>query len=211
MKQALMILALPFALGACGSMGDVESRRNLFLSGVGALDPNAPPPLGIEEVRAFIPEALARTEGGLLLVEQPDFDRAEFFVAAGRNGAVTTFGSDSQTTIALNGPVMVATRGFGGDLMSADAGSLPGLLGAKQPGSYDRTLRYLDGEDRTTNVSLRCDLHPSGRSATVFVEYCGAAELEFRNVFQFDRNGRVAVSVQWHGDQNGYLTLRHLR
>jgi len=211
MKRDCSILFLALALGACGSFGDVENRRNLFLSGVRTLDPTAPAPPGIDDIRAFIPEALARTEGPLLLVEQPDFDRAEFFVQAGRNGPVTTFGSDSQSTVALNGPVMVATRGFGGDLMSADVGDLPTLLGARQSGSHERRLRYLDGEDRTTVVRLQCDLRPGDPSATVFIEYCGAAELELRNIYQFGSDGRVEMSVQWHGPQNGYIVIRHLR
>lgn len=199
------------ALAACGSMTDVESRRALVLSGLRDLDPTAPAPPGIDEVRAFIPEALARTEGPLLLVEQPDFDRAEFFVAAATNGPVTTFGSDSQTTIALNGPIMVATRGFGGDLMSADVGDAPDNLARRAPGPHARTLRYLDGEDRITATDLSCDLRPSDPSGLTFIEYCGSAALEFRNVYRFDADGRVVMSVQWHGPDNGYLTLQHLR
>jgi len=204
-------LCLLIGLGACGSMGDVENRRALFLSGLSGLDPRVTDAPGIAEIRDFIPEALARTEGGLVLVEQPDFDRAEFFVAAGRNGSIVTYGSDSQTTIALDGPVLVATRGFGGDLMSADSGDLPALLAERHGGRYARVLRYLDGEDRTAETRLSCDLSPADASAAAFIEYCGAATLEFRNVYQFGSDGRVAVSVQWHGLQNGYLTLRHLR
>lgn len=203
-------LLLLTGLAACGSMSAVENRRDLFLSGIRAIDPRAPEPLTITQVRAFIPEALARTEGGLLLVEQPDFDRAEFFGVAGENGAIVTYGSDSQTTISLNGPVVVATRGFGGDLMVADVGDLPSLVGSRQDGSYVRVLQYLDGEDRMTQTRLDCDLRPAQDRDTVMVEYCGSAELEFRNVYQFDA-GRVALSVQWHGPQNGYLTVNHLR
>jgi len=191
-------------------MGDVNTRRDLLLSGWEALDPRAPTPLTITEVRAFIPEALDRVEGKLVLVEQPDTDRAEFFAEAGRNGSIVTYGSDSQTTIALDGPVMVATRGFGGDIMSADVGPLPKLLAAREGGRYGRVLRYLDGEDRTTAVTLDCHLGPADASATSFIEYCGAAELEFRNVYQVD-GGRLVVSVQWHGPLNGYLTINHLR
>lgn len=204
-------LCLLMSLMACGSSSDVQSRRNQFLTGLSALDPRAPEPPGIDEIRAFIPEALARSQGGLVLVEQPDFDRAEFFLVAGRNGTVTTYGSDSQTTIALDGAVMVATRGLGGDLMSTDAGDLPMLLAARQSGGYGRSLRYLDGEDRTTVTLLDCDLRPADASASVFIEYCGAAELELRNVYHFGTDGRVVLSIQWHGPQNGYLTLRHLR
>ena len=205
------MMILLAGLAACGSMTDVQNRRGLFLSGLRDLDPTAPAPPGIDDLRAFIPEALARTEGPLLLVEQPDFDQAEFFVAAARNGDMTTFGSDSQTTVALEGPVMVATRGFGGDLMSADVGELPGNLARREAGPHARTLRYLDGEDSTVTTELACDLRPSDGSATTFIEYCGSAQLEFRNVYSFGGDGRVVRSVQWHGPENGYLTLHHLR
>lgn len=209
MKHAWLVVMA--GLAGCGSMRDVENRRDLFLSGLRDLDPTAPAPRGIEDIRAFIPEALARTEGPLLLVEQPDFDRAEFFVAAARNRTITTFGSDSQTTVALDGPVMVATRGFGGDLMSSDVGDLPEALAARRAGQHARVLRYLDGEDRIVTTELSCDLRPSDDTAATFVEYCGSARLEFRNVYMFGDAGRVVVSVQWHGPDNGYLTLRHLR
>jgi hypothetical protein len=209
MKRIGCALLLSLIAG-CGSTGDVDSRRALFLSGLAALDPRTPDPLTIEEVRRFIPTALERVKGGLVLVEQPDTNRAEFFGAAGRNGSVVTYGSDSQTTIALEGPVMVATRGFGGDIMSADVGELPALLAGRQPGRYTRSLQYLDGEDRLTEVRLDCDLRSSDAREADFIEYCGAAELEFRNVYRF-AEGRVTLSVQWHGPQNGYLTINHLR
>jgi hypothetical protein len=204
-------LVLPLALAGCGSGDDVQNRRDIFLSGLRDLDPRAPDPLTIEDVRTFIPQALATVEGGLVLVEQPDFDRAEFFGEAARNLDTVTYGSDSQTTISLDGPVMVATRGFGGDLMSADIGPLPDLLAARRDGSYGRTLRYLDGDDRTTVVRLACDLRRADGTPTTFVEYCGSAALEFRNIYRFDNHDRVALSVQWHGPLNGYLTLNHLR
>lgn len=206
----MVVLVLVGLLGACGSMGDVSTRRDLFLSGVDALDPRAPDPLTIAEVRAFIPTALERVKGGLVLVEQPDNDRAEFFAAAGRNGSIVTYGSDSQTTIALDGPVMVATRGLGGDIMSADVGALPRLLEAREDGTYTRVIRYLDGDDRTTETRLDCDLRPMDARARDFIEYCGAATLEFRNLYQFE-GGRVVKSVQWHGPLNGYLSINHLR
>lgn len=206
----ILVFGLVGLLAACGSMGDVGTRRDLFLSGVEALDPRTPDPLTIAEVREFIPIALERVEGGLVLVEQPDIDRAEFFAAAGRNGSIVTYGSDSQTTIALDGPVMVATRGLGGDIMSADVGALPQLLAARESGSYGRVLRYLDGDDRTTETVLECDLRPVERQESVFIEYCGAASLEFRNLYRFE-SGRVVLSTQWHGPLNGYLTINHLR
>ncbi|MGS4944817.1 YjbF family lipoprotein [Meridianimarinicoccus sp. RP-17] len=206
-KGTALLLCL---LAGCGSTGDVNARRDLFLSGLEALDPRAPEPLTIAEVRSFIPTALERVEGGLVLVEQPDADRAEFFSVAGRNGSIVTYGSDSQTTIALDGPVMVATRGFGDDIMSADVDVLPELLAARQGGSYSRVLRYLDGEDRTTSIRLDCNLRPTDPANSNFIEYCGTAELEFRNVYQVD-GGRVVLSVQWHGPLNGYLTINHLR
>jgi len=204
-------LCLLTGLAACGSSGEVENRRDLFLAGLRGLDPRPSETPGIAEIRAFIPTALARTEGGLVLVEQPDFDRAEFFLAAGRNGRVVTYGSDSQTTIALDGPVLVATRGLGGDLMSADVGDLPALLAARQAGRYTRVLRYLDGEDRITETRLACDLRAVDDGRADFIEYCGAAVLEFRNLYRFGQDGRVEHSVQWQGPQNGYLALRHLR
>jgi hypothetical protein len=198
-------------LAACGTSDEVGGRRDTVQQGLRALDPNADPPPTIAQMRGFIPFAVSRTQGALVLLEQPKFDKGAFFVEAARNGPVMTLGSDAQSTISLHGPVLVATRGFGADLMSVDPGALPALLAARRPGSYARALRYLDGTDQTHSFPVDCTLARDPDQPSIFVEYCGSAELEFRNTFQMSADGVVTVSTQWHGPANGTLTLRHLR
>lgn len=199
----------PLVLACCGNVDGMAERRATLDLVRGAVTPSQSEGSVIEAERANIPIALANTTVPLVMVEQPTLDLADFFVLAARNGDVSTYGSSSQISISFDGPVMVATRGFGADLMSADAGALPDLLAARQPGQYMRTVRYLDGENRTISYPVQCDLKSDGND--VFVEYCGSPYQEFRNIFELSKSGELSTSIQWHGPENSYLTIRRLR
>ncbi len=168
-------------------------------------------PASLAELRAFIPEALARVDGPLIFIEQVQFDQGDFFVPAGQNGDVVTWGSDAQASIALRGPTVIATRGFGDDLMWASSGALPELLAARESGQYRRDLRFLDGEDQTYELSFQCTLSPVPDEDRVWREYCGAQVHEFVNLYEFGPDDRVIRAEQWIGFLNGTLVVRFLR
>lgn len=195
------------ALAACGNSTGTQNRRALLAEGLGQIfDP--PQRTGIAELRALTAFALENTEGALILVEQPAVESGDFFLAAATNDGVTTYGSDQQASLSLRGPVIVASRGFGRDLMSADVGPLPDLLAAGREGSYTRVMRYLDSLDRTVEMTFTCTL---SRDTGGMVEYCGSAALEFVNRYTLTPANEIAVTEQWLGDGNGYLTVRFLR
>ncbi|PWR02648.1 hypothetical protein DKT77_10740 [Meridianimarinicoccus roseus] len=213
MRHSGILAALVAActLAACGNSDEAADRRATFQAGLAALNREEPDGSVIAAERAYIPVALQNTDAPLVLVEQPKFDLAAFFALAAVNGPVASYGSSAQATISLNGPVLVATRAFGNDLMSSDVGPLPDLLAAREPGQYRRQLRYLDSEEQVSSFTVDCDLRPDPDRAQTFTEYCGSAGMEFRNSYVFGRDGRVETSVQWHGPENGYLTVRRLR
>lgn len=194
-------------LAACGTDSRTEIRRTQLADGIRQIvSPEARP--GIAEMRKLAPFVMENTQGGLILVEQPDFDQGAFFLAATTNRGVTTFGSDAQVTISLRGPVVVASRGFGRDLMSADVGPLPDMLAEGRTGRFTRVMRYLDSEEQTTETIYDCALSADGG---VMNEYCGAAQREFNNRYMRSDDGTVSVSQQWLGDGNGTLVIRVLR
>ncbi|TDL88147.1 hypothetical protein E2L05_08885 [Meridianimarinicoccus aquatilis] len=204
-----MFWLAPVLLACCGNVDGMKERRATLDFVREAFTPSKVEGSLIEAERANIPVALANTTRPLVMVEQPGLDLADFFVLAARSGDIATYGSSSQASISFDGPVMVATRGFGADLMSGDAGSLPDLLAARQSGQYKRVVRYLDGENQTISYPVQCNLEAGDKGT--FVEYCGSPYQEFRNVFELSKQGKVVTSIQWHGPDNSYLTIRRLR
>lgn len=205
-----LALALAFTLAGCGDLYDTSERRELILSELSNLvDP--PERATIAEMRGFIPYALSHTDRPLILLEQPSLDQAEFFVQEAVNREVRVFGSDTQTTVALRGPVIIESRGFGWDLMSSDVGALPEMLRTGQGGDFERVMRYLDGQDHTYAYRFRCNLRRSDRRADAYLEYCGSAELEIVNEYVVDGSNKITEARQWIGPSNDYMVVRYLR
>ena len=68
----------------------------------------------------------------------------------GQNGDVQTWSSTGYQTIALRGGILIATRGFGPDLMSAVAPSVAKVASAT--GTTNRRYHYLDGADQPQSL-----------------------------------------------------------
>lgn len=189
-------------VSSCGNARLIEDRRTQIADGFSAREQPT-----LSEQRALIPYVLENTEGPILLVEQPGRDQGAFFAFAAENDGVQTFGSDSQLTVSLRGPVIVQTRALGDDMMSSDVGRLPALLSAREPGRYTRVMRYLNGLGQTVERTFDCALTIEDQR---FVEYCGAADYEFTNHYA-DAGNEITVADQWISDGVGVLRVRRLR
>lgn len=101
------------------------------------------------------PEAIAAAPDPLLFVELPQEGVQALMARIGRNRDVITWASADGRSVSLREGVLVATRGFGFDLMSADvSGTLEALAGG--PRDYERFVSYLDGENKTVIRSFAC-------------------------------------------------------
>ena len=228
MRHALAGLALCALGGLAGCGNDPALQGNLptlrALGGV--LGPalgggGAPPPA------AATPEAVARVlarlpEGPALRVALPRTGQSAFAVRAARNGPHRVFATPTGQTITLAGGVVTATRGFAGDLMSADTGGLAARLADRAPGRVDRVYRFLDGTDSEVPLSAACRLAREGgetvtlvsgaRFATVrLVESCRAQGRTWRNRYWVTAAGAVKRSHQWAGPGLGHMRIEAVR
>lgn len=136
----------------------------------------------------------------------------------GTNGPVTTWSTTDKTSVALNGGIVVATRGLPGDLMSAAVPSLAEI--AAGAGVLARTHYYLGRNDQTEPVVFRCTLADAGAEQITVVglayrtrhvtETCAAGPERFTNDYWIDARGTLRRSVQWISPQTGALEIENL-
>lgn len=203
------LLCALLLLAACGNSPDALDSQNSLnagkqLSGLiggklngskATLDPAA-----VSTLRS----ALEKDGQPIYSVSVADISYANLMAPYGQNGNVQTWASMSYETISLRDGILVATRGFGPDLMSAVAPDLAQVR--KASGSFHRTYYYLDGADQTQTYGLDCQFAPSGAAdvtvlgkvyATQSVtETCAGSGYDIKNVYWFDRSGKLRQSDQ---------------
>ncbi len=162
---------------------------------------------------ALQPDAATLAEGRRVLEEagQPVIavtDRsiglATFMVPLGTNADVVTWANPEYQTIALRKGVIIATRGFGQDLMSAEAPTADVLFAGS--GTYSRKHYILDGADQTQLQEYTCTLSISNNEEIVILglnyltkkvdENCIGSAGTFTNTYWFDTKGVIRQSRQ---------------
>jgi len=195
---AFRFLAPAMLLGAALLAGCDRVLRALELTGTVAGD--APQLVGPERLRVVLPET------GAVAVLGP----------VARNGDVTVWQTLDGITLSFRQGVLIATRGLGDDLMSADvAGDLAHLRGRGGGGYYPHIRSYLDGENQTVFRAYQC--RGTG-TAPARVEIggqeipaqrtdisCVSPERAFTNIFWQDGAGRVIRSRQWISPNMQYM------
>jgi hypothetical protein len=129
---------------------------------------------------------------------------AGFMGILGENGPVQTWATPEYLTIGLRDGVLISTRGFGADLMSAVAPDLAVLR--KAEGQYQRRFFYLDGADQPQVHDYVCTLHNAGAAQVTLLgktydtrrvtEKCSGKQGDFENDFWFDASGALRQSSQ---------------
>jgi len=140
----------------------------------------------------------------------------------GRNGDVVTWETPERVSVSLAGGVLVATRGLGHDLMSAEVREARAALAGSMPAGsdYPRFYGYMDGEHRTWFRSFLChvvvaerdvvETTSDGRKVTRVTERCTDPDLEFTNVYWRAPDGELVRSRQWIGPELGHIRLEHV-
>lgn len=159
-----------------------------------------------QDIRSTItPEAIAASTEPLLFIELPENGQQAIMSLTGRNDDVLTWSTADGRSISLQEGVLVATRGFGYDLMSADvSGTLSALSGGPQ--DYNRFVSNLNGENQTLVHSHLCSvsdpvpdaINSFGRNlpATLWIERCRSlnGETETRYWITGDGIWRLTIS-----------------
>jgi hypothetical protein len=122
-------------------------------------------------------------------------------------------------TVSLRQGVLLATRGFGADLMAAD---VPGAATLAKGGSaYSRAHTLLDGTDQPIRTIYSCSVMSRQPQAIVVVEVsyqtthvvesCSDGNSTFENEFWFEGAQKLRKSRQWVSPEVGYLLIEDLR
>lgn len=161
-----------------------------------------------------------RSTQALILAEMPSRDLSATLALTGARTGVDTWRTGQNQTLSLNDGVLIATRGLGHDLMSADvAGTLAALAGGPQSG-YPRLLSYLDGEGQTVFRAMLCEMRPAVADPVVSFgltfpatrrdETCATTGQTVTNRYWIGTDGAMRRSEQWIGPDLGTLAIEQL-
>ena len=140
----------------------------------------------------------------------------------GTPGEVVQWRTEDEVTLTMRNGMLIATRGLGGDLVSADVAVAEGVTGPASGGEKVMYVRTGDLEER--RLVLSCDLADLGPAPVEIVELThparhlresctaeGAAGGRVVNDYWVDsRSGIVWQSRQWAGPHIGYMRIRRL-
>lgn len=181
----------------------------ILLAGCAAPPPNMRP----EPVQA----ATGRGAPPVLLAEIARTGLTARLVPDGSRDGVTTWRTGQRQTLAFRGGVLIATRGLGDDLMSADVSGTLAALSSGAQDVYARRMTYLDGDAQTLSRTLTCrmgppavatvDSHGLAFATTLRVEACTMPGLTVQNRYWQTSDGAMRRSDQWIGPGAGHLRL----
>lgn len=201
------------ALGAVkGVVGTIQGRLGGADGAASAAGPNLP---------VLIGKALAATDGPVMIMAIEATNATVVMGPVASNGSVVTWKTSDKRSFAFNNGVLVGTRGFGNDLMSAKADQAIALITARRAGQVQRTYHYLGGSGQTTAMTLDCTVALStpvhmvvgqiDTTTTPVNEVCTRGNLSVQNAYWVDGRGVVLKSRQWVGQAMGYVVTQHLR
>lgn len=189
--------------------------RLLILLGLAACTPKGPDP------RAVLTRAqLDIVDQPTLLAELPMLEVAATLALSGQNAKVSTWASGDQASLSFQNGVLVATRGLGPDLMSADIAGTMSMLATGRLEYYPRYVSYLDGEYQTQYRVFQCKRTASTRDRTVIFdrshnttrieETCTTPGRTVTNIYWTGPDGFVWKARQWVSADAGYLWTERL-
>ena len=207
---------------AGGETGTAPIYRQIFEATKGSIQKNrarkaAPPPL----TRAALSEV---TDPYVEVTLERSGITAYLFQSTRRGdeipGEIVQWRTDDEVTITTRAGMVIATRGLGGDLLSASVPAAAGIIGPARGG--ERQLDVRTGDLEVAQLTLACELEDRGAASVEIVELrhparhlvercavSGGGRVE--NEYWVDQSaGIVWQSVQWAGPHVGYLKIRRL-
>ena len=203
MMRLFAAILLLTGLVACGPAGERDSVLAPLQSGITGIFRPGPRPSTAASVRAALTPAARASLGNrpLKIAVLERRNQASVLIENTRNRDVVTYLTPDGVSVSLRQGVLVATRGLGFDLMTADVDAvLPALRGGGQ--GVVRVHRYLDGEEQVVIRSFICDY--TGRGTVT--ETCHSDGFKITNSYQLGGGGIIA-SRQWVSPEQGYLRL----
>ena len=127
-----------------------------------------------------------------------------------RDGNVTLWAAGDFSQLAMRDGILISTRGFGMDLMSADVPTVADLVGGAA--MHKRTHHYLDGADSPIRRDYDCTTEPVAEDGPKTVahhirEVCQSHIGRITNEYWIDSGLHVVKSRQWVSQGVGYATI----
>ncbi len=212
MRWCLLVGVLTVA--ACGS--DPTANQGLALARAALA--KAPQEAAAGPAPAEISRAAIDQGGNPLLRVHRDRTAAVALLGILSEGAgVVSWASVDGLTLHLRDGVMLASRGFGTDLMSASVPSVAQLASGQ---GHERQHFYLFGGEQEVGRTYECTMSDGGRETIVIaelryavshrIEACSGEGPAFQNHFWFDGRGKIRQSTQWISPDVGKLELQDL-
>lgn len=206
----LAVLAL-VALTACGNdpvaretKASVPLGKALVTGLTGLLSRKAAPAAASPALIAAARAGLEQAGNPIILAALPKRGYLGPIAPYGQNGGVVTWSGSSMESVALKDGILVATRGFGPDLMAARVPDISQVRRAS--GYFHRGYSYLDGADQGHFYEYDCTFAPAGTEtidvfgktyvARKVVESCENPDSAFENTYWFDASGTLRQSDQ---------------
>ncbi|EIE51165.1 YjbF family lipoprotein [Salipiger aestuarii] len=215
MKFPAFLLAATLALTACSS--DSETSRAVdMLRGMLAAK-RAGPQLALRD--RLTPDMVAQTGTPLQIASFAQRAGAQIlFAPETQNRGYVSWRSPTGESIVTLGGLLQATRGMGGDLMSADLADVQVAVSG-QARRAERVHRYLDGENHIVAMAFVCDYARTPDQTTAYfrtlavtrvTETCTGLNDRFENRYWLDGAGRIVRSVEWIGPAVGWVEREQL-
>lgn len=165
--------------------------------------------------------AMALTDRSVIFVQIEKSGMIAALGEFGRNGGVLSYATAQNQTLSFRQGMLVATRGTGDDLMSADTAAVAALIHARRSGEASHLYRHLDGEGIERALAMRCTIRPAGAQEFPFAgrswstiridERCAAGSQVVTNNYWVAADGTIAMSRQWISPGIGHVTVQLAR
>ena len=191
-------------LASCGSTQSDPSLLSEAFKRVNTQDDPTPAPTLAQIKAGLSPAVLARFNGPVMIAQLPSRNAVALLSKVGTNQGVDTFLSTDGISISISNGVIVATRGFGFDLMRADYAE-PLLAIKNPPQEIARNFSHLDGENQLITTTYDCSYATIG--ARQVKEVCTSSTQSFENTHSLDENGEIFSATQWVSLQTGPIVF----
>lgn len=204
----LRIMCFLAVTGGCGNAPSIAVDLGQLWSAFPAGNGQDSAPVDIVSLRAALtPGVIAQFKEPVIILQVPQ--RASFAAVArvASNAEVDTFLTTDGLSLSTQDGIVVATRGFGFDLMIADISRMrAALTGDVSHGG--RLHTYLDGQNHTVQLQFVCNYQWAGPFRVL--EKCKSDLHGFENTYDLDPDGRITASQQWISPEIGSVLIERL-
>ncbi|MEL6681258.1 MAG: YjbF family lipoprotein [Pseudomonadota bacterium] len=210
LNSKIALLCCLLLVASCGNAPQQTTTISQIGQIIDQLGPSEPGPTTTQIRASLTPEVMAQFGNAALKVaaiEKPPL--SSVLIGVGQNGDVETFTTPDGVSFSFRNGMLVATRGLGADLMTADTGASLRAIRAGQGAGVVRIHRYLDGEDQIIVRSFVCTIRRDQN--TMLRESCQSPSFAFENTYQIGPQGGIVGSRQWVSPERGYLSVEDIR